>query len=354
MLNHINYNTNNKYEVKIMVEEKVLINVENLKKVYKLKERHDGLIGTIKDFIVPKYYYKTAVNNINIQIKEGECVGYIGENGAGKSTTIKMLTGILHPTNGEVTIDGLIPYKERIKNNFKIGTVFGQRSSLWWDLPVIESFKFNKRLYEIKDEIYEENMKEYTKVLGIDELLNIPVRNLSLGQRMKCEIAIAFLHNPKIVYLDEPTIGLDVLVKEDIRRFIRNVNENKKTTIMLTTHDLKDIEEVCNRIIVIDKGQILHDGNLMDFVNEFGKNRTIKFIAKKYDEKISEVIENRQEDISLEIKDNEIDVTFDKNKLTANDIINIVNNYIDIVDLSIIEPNLESIVKEIYRSGKND
>lgn len=331
-----------------------LIKVENLSKVYKLKERHDGFIGTIKDFINPKYYYKIAVNKINIEIKEGECVGYIGENGAGKSTTIKMLTGILHPTNGKVIVDGIVPYKERLKNNFKIGTVFGQRSSLWWDLPVIESFKFNKNVYEIKDEVYKENMEEYTKVLGIDKLLNIPVRNLSLGQRMKCEISIAFLHNPKIVYLDEPTIGLDVLVKEDIRKFIKKVNENKKTTIILTTHDLKDIEEVCNRIIVLDNGKILHDGNLEDFTNEFGKNRTIKFVAEKYDEELEEVIANQKENISLQIKDNEIHIKFDKNKLTANDIINIVNKHIEIKDLSILEPNLESIVKEIYRSEKND
>jgi len=342
-------------EFKIMIEDsEVLINVENLSKEYKLKKRHDGFVGTLKDFFIPKYYYKTAVNNINIQIKEGECVGYIGENGAGKSTTIKMLTGILHPTKGKVVIDGLIPYKERIKNNFKIGTVFGQRSSLWWDLPVVESFKFNKKLYEIKDEVYKENMEEYTKILGLDELLNIPVRNLSLGQRMKCEIAIAFLHNPKIVYLDEPTIGLDVLVKEDIRRFIKKVNEKKKTTIMLTTHDLKDIEEVCNRIIVIDKGQILHDGNLIDFINQFGKNRVIKFATKNYKKELFEVMEKQKENVSLEIKENEIDIIFNKNKLTANDIINLVNSYIEIEDLSILEPDLESIVKEIYRSGKND
>jgi len=333
---------------------KVLINIENLSKIYKIKDRQEGFLGAIKNFITPKYYYKTAVNKINIKIKEGECVGYIGENGAGKSTTIKMLTGILHPTNGKVIVDGILPYKERLKNNFKIGTVFGQRSSLWWDLPVIESFKFNKSLYEIKDKVYKENMEEYSKILDINKLLNIPVRNLSLGERMKCEIAIAFLHNPKIVYLDEPTIGLDVLVKEDIRKFIKKVNKNKKTTIILTTHDLKDIEEVCNRIIVLDEGRILHDGNLENFTNEFGKNRTIKFIAENYNKELENVIINQKEDLLLEIKDNEINITFDKNKLTANDIINMVSNYIEIKDLSILEPNLESIVKEIYRSEKND
>lgn len=329
-----------------------MIQVENLTKIYKLKNRHEGFIGTMKDFIAPEYYDKTAVDHIDMHIKAGECVGYIGENGAGKSTTIKMLTGILQPTSGTVMIDGLVPYKERIKNNFKIGTVFGQRSQLWWDLPVIESFKFNKRLYEIKDEIYNKNMERYTTLLNIQELLQVPVRNLSLGQRMKCEIAISFLHDPKIVYLDEPTIGLDVLVKEDIRKFIKQVNEENKTTIILTTHDLKDIEEVCNRIIVIDKGKILYDGKLDEFIDTFGKNRIIKFTAKKYQKDLLEVMK-KQENMEIEINENEIDVIFDKKKLTANGVINIVNPYIEIMDLSIIEPNLESIVKDIYRSVKH-
>ena len=336
-----------------MENKKDIISVENLTKTYKIKERHEGFIGTLKDFIFPKYYTKTAVNNINIKIKEGECVGYIGENGAGKSTTIKMLSGILHPTHGCVTVDGLIPYKERIKNNFKMGTVFGQRSQLWWDLPVIESFKFNKRLYEIKDDIYNKNMEKYTQILGINELLNLPVRNLSLGQRMKCEIAIAFLHNPKIVYLDEPTIGLDVLVKEDIRKFIKQINKDNKTTVMLTTHDLKDIEEVCDRIIVIDKGQILHDGKLEEFVDKFGKNRIIKFKAQKYKEELLIVVEKQKENMKIEINDNEIDLIFDKNKLNANEVISMVNSYIEILDLSIVEPDLESVVKDIYRSKKS-
>lgn len=337
-----------------MLNNESIIKVENLTKVYKLKNRHEGFIGTVKDFVAPEYYYKTAVDNININIEAGECVGYIGENGAGKSTTIKMLTGILHPTSGNIVVDELIPYKDRIKNNFKIGTVFGQRSSLWWDLPVIESFKFNKRLYEISDELYSANMKNYTETLGINKLLNIPVRNLSLGQRMKCEIAISFLHNPKIVYLDEPTIGLDVLVKEDIRKFLKQVNQDNKTTIILTTHDLKDIEEVCSRIIVIDNGKILHDGKIEEFIDQFGKNRTINFKMKNYNEDLLKIVEEQKENMSIEVNKDEIDLTFDKDKLTANQVINLVNDYIEIVDLSIIEPNLESIVKDIYRSRKHD
>jgi len=329
-----------------------IIEATNLVKRYKLKKRHEGFFGTMKDFFVPEYYYKNAVNNINIKINEGECVGYIGENGAGKSTTIKMLTGILHPTEGEVIIDGLVPYKNKIKNNMKIGTVFGQRSALWWDLPVIESFKFNKRLYEVSDDIYNDNMKKYANVLGIDELLNIPVRNLSLGQRMKCEIFVAFLHNPKIVYLDEPTIGLDVLVKEDIRKVLKQVNKEKNTTIILTTHDLRDIEEVCDRIIVIDKGNILHDGKINEFINMFNKNRIVKFKVESYDEKLLDIVKSNN-DMNIEIDEGEIKIIFDKEKLTANKVISLTSEYMEILDLSITEPSLETIVKDIYRSGRN-
>lgn len=329
-----------------------IIEAANLVKKYKLKKRHDGFFGTMKDFFIPEYYYKNAVNNINIKIEEGECVGYIGENGAGKSTTIKMLTGILHPTEGEVIIDGLVPYKNKIKNNMKIGTVFGQRSALWWDLPVIESFRFNKRLYEVSDKIYDENMKKFADLLGIDELLKIPVRNLSLGQRMKCEILAAFLHNPKIVYLDEPTIGLDVLVKEDIRKFLKQINKEQKTTIILTTHDLRDIEEVCDRIIVIDKGNILHDGKITDFINQFNKNRVIEFKIEKYDDKLLDVVKSN-DGMDIEIKEGEIKIIFDKEKLTANKVISITNEHMEILDLTITEPSLESIVKDIYRSTKN-
>ena len=330
----------------------VIIEVKDLTKKYKLKERHQGFFGTIKDFIAPNHYYKTAVNSINFKINEGECVGYIGENGAGKSTTIKMLTGILHPTSGQVIVDKLNPHKNKIKNNFKIGTVFGQRSQLWWDLPVIETFKFNKALYEIPNDTYNDNMKKYEKLLNISELIDVPVRNLSLGQRMKCELAIAFLHNPKIVYLDEPTIGLDVIVKEDIRNFIKEVNKEKNTTIILTTHDLKDIEEVCNRIIVIDKGNILHDGNINDFINYYGKDRIIDFTAKNINKEIKNNIDSKPDMELLVFEDGKIKIRFDKNKLTANDIINMVSDYCEIIDIYTEEPNLEIIVKDIYRSQK--
>ena len=329
----------------------MIIDVKNLTKEYKMKIRKEGFLNSVKTFFMPKYYTKKAVDNISFSINEGECVGYIGENGAGKSTTIKMLTGILHPTSGEIVVNGLIPYQNSTKNNFNIGTVFGQRSALWWDLPVIDSFKVNKTIYNIPNNIYNENMESYNKILKLDELLYTPVRNLSLGQRMKCEIALAFLHNPKIVYLDEPTIGLDVLVKEDIRNFLSKVNKEKNTTIILTTHDLADIEAVCKRIIIIDNGQILYDGNLKEFIKIYGKTRIIKFkLEKGYNkEELEKVIKEDYEFI-----DNKLEIKFDKEKITPNKIINIVSKYAEITDIKIIEPNLEKIVKEIYRSKKHD
>jgi ABC-type uncharacterized transport system, ATPase component len=332
-----------------------VITVKNLMKEYKNKERKDGFLGTLKSFIFPKYNRKIAVNNINFTIEKGECVGYIGENGAGKSTTIKMLTGILHPTSGEVITNGLIPYKNNIKNNMNIGIVFGQRTSLWWDLPVIESFKLNKRLYEISEETYNQNMQQYDELLKLSELLNIPVRNLSLGERMKCEIALAFLHNPQIVYLDEPTIGLDVLVKEDIRNFIKKVNIEKSTTVILTTHDLKDIEEICKRIILIDKGEILYDGDIESFVTKYGVDRIIKFQVQNIDniDNLKQKLESEEHITKImKLSRNEIELIFDKGKITANTVIRIVSEYCEIVDLSIVEPNMELIVKDIYRRGK--
>lgn len=236
-----------------------LIEVKNLTKTYKIIKKEDGLMGYFKNLIRPKYEEFKAVKNINFNIEEGELVGYIGENGAGKSTTIKMLTGLLTPTSGEIIIDGIIPYEKRIENNKKIGAVFGQKTQLWWDLPVIESFRLIKKMYKIPEGEYRKNLKNFTELLQLEDLLEKQVKNLSLGQKMRCEIAATFLHNPKIVYLDEPTIGLDVLVKENIRKFIKDINKEKKTTVILTTHDLKDIEDVCDRIILLDKGQIIYD-----------------------------------------------------------------------------------------------
>ena len=325
-----------------------IIKVKDLVKTYKIIEKEDGLIGYFKNLIKPKYKEFTAVNHINFEIQEGELVGYIGENGAGKSTTIKMLTGLLTPTSGEVVVDNLVPNKNRIENNKKIGAVFGQKTQLWWDLPVIESFRLIKKMYKIPDGEYRKNLKKFSEILELDDLLEKQVKNLSLGQKMRCEIAATFLHNPKIVYLDEPTIGLDVLVKERIRAFIKEVNKEKNTTVILTTHDLKDIEDVCDRIILLDKGQIIYDGEKEKFKETYGKQVIAQIIVKNKTSLITTETINDEFEV-VEESDEQVKIRFNHDKYTIMDIINRISNYCEITDMHIEEQGLEEILKEIYR-----
>lgn len=325
-----------------------IIKVKNLVKTYKIIEKEDGLIGYFKNLIKPKYKEFTAVNHINFEIQEGELVGYIGENGAGKSTTIKMLTGLLTPTSGEVVVDNLVPNKNRIENNKKIGAVFGQKTQLWWDLPVIESFRLIKKMYKIPDGEYRKNLKKFSEILELDDLLEKQVKNLSLGQKMRCEIAATFLHNPKIVYLDEPTIGLDVLVKERIRAFIKEINKEKNTTVILTTHDLKDIEDVCDRIILLDKGQIIYDGEKEKFKETYGKQVIAQIIVKNKTSLITTETINDEFEV-VEESDEQVKIRFNHDKYTIMDIVNRISNYCEITDMHIEEQGLEEILKEIYR-----
>ena len=325
-----------------------LIEVKDLVKNYKIIEKEDGLLGYLKNLIKPKYKEFTAVNHINFEIQEGELVGYIGENGAGKSTTIKMLTGLLTPTSGEVVVDDLVPNKNRIENNKKIGAVFGQKTQLWWDLPVIESFRLIKKMYKIPDGEYRKNLKKFSEILELDDLLEKQVKNLSLGQKMRCEIAATFLHNPKIVYLDEPTIGLDVLVKERIRAFIKEINKEKNTTVILTTHDLKDIEDVCDRIILLDKGQIIYDGEKEKFKEIYGKQVIAQIIVKNKTSLITTETINDEFEV-VEESDEQVKIRFNHDKYTIMDIVNRISNYCEITDMHIEEQGLEEILKEIYR-----
>lgn len=327
-----------------------MIKVENLVKTYKIIEKEEGLIGYFKNLFHPKYKEFMAVKGINFKIKEGELVGYIGENGAGKSTTIKMLTGLLTPTSGKVTVNGIIPYKERIRNNKNIGAVFGQKTQLWWDLPVIESFRLIKKMYNMTESEYKKNLKKFTNLLELDDLLEKQVKNLSLGQKMRCEIAATFLHNPKIVYLDEPTIGLDVFVKEKIRKFIKEINEENKTTVILTTHDLKDIEDVCDRIILLDKGQIIYDGEKQKFKDKYGKYITAELIVKNK----KSIIKNDFKDENIEIieeKENSIKLKFLHEKITILTVMDEISKYCEIEDVHMKEAELEDILKEIYKGA---
>lgn len=325
-----------------------IIEVKDLVKTYKTIEKEDGLLGYFKNLIKPKYKEFTAVNNINFEVKEGELVGYIGENGAGKSTTIKMLTGLLTPTSGNVLVNGIVPNEKRIQNNKNIGAVFGQKTQLWWDLPVIESFRLIKQMYKIPEGEYRKNLKKFTEILELDDLLEKQVKNLSLGQKMRCEIAATFLHNPKIVYLDEPTIGLDVLVKENIRKFIKDINKEKNTTVILTTHDLKDIEDVCDRIILLDKGQIIYDGEKQKFKDTYGKYIIAEFIIKEKKAYISESI-NSEEIQVLEETENKLKIRFSHEETTIMKVMDKISEYCTIEDIHMKEAELEDILKEIYK-----
>ncbi len=239
-----------------------LIVAKNLLKEYRTYDRREGIRGAVVDLFARQYKTLRAVDNVSFEINSGEMVGYIGANGAGKSTTIKMLSGILFPSGGELRVDGLVPYKDREAHVRNIGAVFGQRSQLWWDLAAGESLRLLARIYNVSDADYARRMDEFEAVLQLKEYLKTPARKLSLGQKMRCELAASLIHSPKIVFLDEPTIGLDVAVKQSIREFVKRINKERGTTVILTTHDLRDIEELCSRVIIIDKGKIIFDGTL--------------------------------------------------------------------------------------------
>ena len=258
-----------------------IIQVELLTKVYRSSQRREGLTGAVLDLFKRRYRTIRAVDSINFSIERGEMVGYIGANGAGKSTTIKMLTGILTPTSGTMALNGLDPRRNRYAHARQIGVVFGQRTQLWWDLAVIEAFNLLQKIYEIPQPLYRQRLDRFIEVLDISEQLHQPVRKLSLGQRMKCDLCASLLHNPPLLFLDEPTIGLDVAVKERIRRFIREVNREEQSTVMLTTHDLTDIEELCPRLIIIDAGKILYDGPTAEIKDRFGRRRRVVLSFKR-------------------------------------------------------------------------
>lgn len=328
-----------------------MIQVEHLTKEFKIAKKERGLKGAFKSLFSNDYEIKKAVSNISFEISDGEIVGYIGANGAGKSTTIKMMTGILTPTSGNITVNGIIPYKDRQQNARDIGVVFGQRTQLWWDIPLIESYSILKKIYEVSDEDFTEMMNFFNDVLDLKDFINKPVRVLSLGQRMRADIAASILHKPKILYLDEPTIGLDVLVKEKVRNAIKLLNNKFSMTVVLTTHDLNDIEELCNRIIIIDKGSMLYDGNLTELKNKFGYITTLNI---KLNKKIYSTF-NLYKDLGLstndlieEIQSDELIIKFNRTKITSSDIISILLTKVSIVDFSISETSLEDIIKKIY------
>ena len=331
-----------------------IIKVENLKKEFIIYEKEPGLKGVIKSFYNAKKIVKKAVDDVSFSIQQGEIVGYIGPNGAGKSTTIKMLTGILTPTSGEVRVDGIIPYQKRTVNAKKIGVVFGQRTQLWWDLPLIESFTVLKEIYQISDADYKERLAYFTELFGLNEFIKQPVRQLSLGQRMKADIVASLLHNPKLLFLDEPTIGLDVIAKENIRKTLKDIHEKYQTTIILTTHDLADIEELCDRIMMIDQGKIIYDGSLETIKAKFGSKKIVCFTLKNdsdIDLKVFETLKQKDADLTCSIENKQLTVIFNKLKINVGDIIGPVLTQTEVLDIDISDDHLENIIKAIYKNG---
>ena len=324
-----------------------VIDVKQLSKVFKIPKKEPGFGGAVRGLFNPQYENKTAVDQISFKVDAGEIVGYIGVNGAGKSTTIKMLTGVLMPSGGSVKVLGRDPHKQRVENARDIGVVFGQRTQLWWDLALIESLNLIAKIYSVHPVKYRLMLNQFTETLELDELLKVPVRNMSLGQKMRSELAAALIHEPKVVYLDEPTIGLDLLVKERIRDFIKSQCIAKGMTVMLTTHDLGDIEELCKRVIIIDDGRIIYDGPIDTIKKRFGKYREITFetLSTADTLKLPEGAE------ILSVDDRKVQVRFDRTLSTASKVASSIMNQIDVTDFSLSEPDLGDIVKQIYNGA---
>ena len=322
------------------------IEVKDVSKSFRINKRSAGVMGMLSNLVAPKYEKKQAVDHISFSIEEGEMVGFIGPNGAGKSTTIKMLSGILFPDEGDIRVNGYIPYKQRKDYVGSIGVVFGQKSQLQWDLPVMDSFELLKAIYRIPDEVYKKNLGRFTDMLDMGGFINQPVRQLSLGQRMRADIVAALLHSPKIVFFDEPTIGVDVVGKETIRTFIRELNREDGVTMLFTTHDMQDIEKTCNRLIIIDKGAKVYDGSLQGIRNTYGTTRQldVEFGSGK----------DIQPILGVEIKDLEQEDSrkkrfiFDNKEIQINQLMNHLLTKYDVRDINVSEPEIERIIRKIY------
>ena len=326
-----------------------MIKLESLRKEFYKPIREEGLKGMFKTLFSRKYTKTVAVNDISLEIPDGQIVGYIGSNGAGKSTTIKMMCGILTPTSGHVYINGLEPYKKRKEIAKDIGVVFGQKTQLWWDIPVIETFKVLKEIYLISDEDYKERIEFLEEALDLHSYMNQPVRTLSLGQRMRADLAAAWLHNAKILFLDEPTIGLDIWVKDKIREAIKLMNKKYNTTVILTTHDMDDISTLCERIIMIEKGSIIYDGSIADIKKKFGDLRTINIsYSSNFDNVEFNTFDNR---VSYEKTIDNLIIKFNADDISLEEVVEYIFHTLHAVDMKITEISLEDVVKNILNEA---
>jgi ABC-2 type transport system ATP-binding protein len=331
-----------------------MIEVKNLTKTYSTYNRREGVAGSVRDLFSRKYSSLTAVDSISFEVGAGELIGYIGPNGAGKSTSIKMLTGILKPTSGEMLVNGYHPFRQRKEYTKDIGVVFGQRTQLWWDIAVRESFSLLAKIYDVPPKEYKQRLDELIEILDLEEVLARPVRKLSLGQRMKSDLAASLLHKPSVLFLDEPTIGLDAVAKDSVRKFLRKINQAFKTTIILTTHDLKEIEELCKRIIVLDKGHVVYDGTLSKIKTLPGLSRSVAvdFAGAAPIEQLQTTFGER---ISLSLEgERRILAELNPQQLGAAEFIRTILGSYDIADLTISEPSIEHVIMKIYKEGVSD
>lgn len=322
------------------------IEVKQINKTFKVPEKEKGRFGTLKAFFNRKYRHIKAINDISFSIKKGEIVGYIGPNGAGKSTTIKVLSGILVPDSGEVIIDKKVPWKDRKEYVSEIGVVFGQRSQLWWDIPAIDTFNLLKDIYKIPDDKYEKKLNELIDLLNLKDIINIPVRQLSLGSRMRCEIAASLIHSPKILFLDEPTIGLDAVSKKIVRDFIKKLNKKDNVTVILTTHDMADIEALAKRIILIGKGQVLYDGTLSKLKKNYDYLRKITIVTH------DKLTLDKDYIVKQTTTKDKIEFTIDIRKVEISDFIKLVSSKISIIDIDVDSGNIDELIVRLYEEYK--
>ena len=322
------------------------IEIKQISKTFKVAKKKSGLKESIKSFFKREFIEVKAVDDISFSIEEGEIVGYIGPNGAGKSTTIKILSGILIPDSGECQIDGMTPWKNRVRYVKKIGVVFGQRSQLWWDIPAEDTFDLLKDIYEIPEEEYQATKEDLINKLNLQDIINIPVRQLSLGQRMRCEIAASLLHKPKILFLDEPTIGLDAVSKQIVRDFIKKLNKENKITVILTSHDMADITALAKRIILIGKGHVLYDGSLKKLQNKY---ETEKYVSIK----TNDTLTIRNKGIKNKVKTkNGYDLVISTNEISISELLNVISKKITIEDIEIDHENIDNIIVKLYKDYK--
>lgn len=332
-----------------------MIHVENLRKEFKKTVKEPGLKGSFKSLFHPKTERIVAVNDISFHVPKGEVLGFIGPNGAGKSTVIKMLTGILTPTSGRCTINGKNPTENRKRYVKEIGVVFGQRTQLWWDLPLRETYGVLKEIYEVPEDSFKKRMSFLNEVLDLESFITSPVRTLSLGQRMRADIAASLLHSPKVLFLDEPTIGLDVVVKDNIRNAIHYINEHEKTTVILTTHDLADIELLANRIVMIDKGSNVFDGSIGELKSKYGQIRELNFDTdtKNALDALDYVrhFGISEDDVNAESEGSSVKVRFNSSAVPVSEMLSYTLATINVNDISVKDADIEEIIRRLYKQG---